>query len=88
MSDTDTQFKGRREDLRLITGQGRFTNDWNLEGQAHAAFRRDGAFPAAFGFFRDHVETPGDLVCSLLRAIRIGHDIRVERAGDRRLFDD
>ena len=40
MSDTDTQFKGRREDLRLITGQGRFTNDWNLEGQAHAAFRR------------------------------------------------
>lgn len=40
MSDTDTQFKGRREDLRLVTGQGRFTNDWNLEGQAHAAFRR------------------------------------------------
>jgi aerobic carbon-monoxide dehydrogenase large subunit len=37
MSD---RFKGRREDLRFITGAGRYTNDYNLEGQAHAAFRR------------------------------------------------
>jgi len=40
MSDTPSQFKGRREDQRFITGQGRYSNDWNLEGQVHAAFRR------------------------------------------------
>lgn len=39
MSDT-VPFKGRREDRRLVTGQGRYTNDWNLEGQVYAAFRR------------------------------------------------
>lgn len=39
MSATD-KFKGRREDQRLITGQGRYTNDWNLPGQVHVAFRR------------------------------------------------
>ena len=33
-------FKGRREDRRLLTGQGRFTADWDLLGQAHAAFLR------------------------------------------------
>jgi len=30
----------RREDTRLITGQGRYTADWNLPGQLHAAFLR------------------------------------------------
>ena len=33
-------FKGRREDARLLTGQGRYTADWNHPGQAHAAFLR------------------------------------------------
>ena len=32
--------KGRREDNRLVTGRGRFTADWDLPGQAHAAFLR------------------------------------------------
>ena len=40
MSDTNFKFTGRREDRRFITGQGRYTNDWNLPGQAHACFRR------------------------------------------------
>jgi carbon-monoxide dehydrogenase large subunit len=40
MSDLDFKYTGRREDRRLITGQGRYTNDFNLDGQAHAAFRR------------------------------------------------
>ncbi|MGH8663682.1 MAG: xanthine dehydrogenase family protein molybdopterin-binding subunit [Burkholderiales bacterium] len=31
---------GRREDLRLITGQGRYTADWNLPDQCHAVFVR------------------------------------------------
>jgi carbon-monoxide dehydrogenase large subunit len=30
----------RREDARLVTGAGRYTADWNLEGQLHAAFLR------------------------------------------------
>ena len=30
----------RREDLRLITGRGRYTADVNLPGQLHAAFLR------------------------------------------------
>lgn len=34
------KFKGRREDRRLVTGQGRYTADWDLPGQAHAAFVR------------------------------------------------
>jgi carbon-monoxide dehydrogenase large subunit len=33
-------FKGRREDQRLITGQGRYTADWNLPGQAYGHFLR------------------------------------------------
>jgi carbon-monoxide dehydrogenase large subunit len=30
----------RREDIRLITGQGRYTADWNLPNQLHAVFLR------------------------------------------------
>jgi carbon-monoxide dehydrogenase large subunit len=30
----------RREDLRLVTGHGRYAADWNLPGQLHAAFVR------------------------------------------------
>ena len=33
-------FVGRREDGRLLTGAGRYTADWNLPGQLHAAFLR------------------------------------------------
>jgi aldehyde oxidase/xanthine dehydrogenase-like protein len=39
-SDMSNRFKGRREDFRFVTGAGRYTNDCNLERQAHAAFRR------------------------------------------------
>ncbi len=37
---SDTHAANRREDLRLITGRGRYTADWNLPGQLHAAFLR------------------------------------------------
>jgi len=40
MSEVDREFHGRREDQRLVTGHGRYTNDWNIEGQAYAWFRR------------------------------------------------
>ena len=33
-------YKGRREDLRLVTGQGKYTSDWNLPGQLYGFFLR------------------------------------------------
>src|SRR5258708_11165592 len=33
-------MKGRLEDRRLLTGQGRFISDWNFPKQAYAAFLR------------------------------------------------
>src|SRR5882672_2236562 len=33
-------MKGRLEDRRLLTGQGRFTSDWNFPNQAYAVFLR------------------------------------------------
>ena len=33
-------MKGRLEDRRLLTGQGKFTSDWNFPNQAYAAFVR------------------------------------------------
>jgi len=38
--DARTSSRGRREDFRLLTGSGRYTADWNLDGQAHAWFLR------------------------------------------------
>jgi carbon-monoxide dehydrogenase large subunit len=37
---TEHQFKGRREDLRLLTGRGRYTTDHPATGQAAASFLR------------------------------------------------
>lgn len=37
---SDTHAANRREDLRLMTGRGRYTADWNLPGQLHAGFLR------------------------------------------------
>jgi carbon-monoxide dehydrogenase large subunit len=33
-------FRGRREDVRFLTGKGRYTSDWSMPGQLHAVFRR------------------------------------------------
>jgi xanthine dehydrogenase molybdopterin-binding subunit B len=33
-------FKGRKEDRRLVRGQGQYSSDWNLPGQLHACFLR------------------------------------------------
>src|SRR5262245_57090475 len=33
-------FKGRREDRRLLTGAGRYTADWDLPNTARAVFLR------------------------------------------------
>ena len=34
------KFKGRREDERLVTGRGRYSDDWDLPGQLYASFKR------------------------------------------------
>jgi aerobic carbon-monoxide dehydrogenase large subunit len=34
------KFKGRREDARLLTGNGRYASDWNLPRQAYGVFLR------------------------------------------------
>src|ERR1700751_5368327 len=36
----------RREDLRLLTGRGRYAEDWNAPDQAYAAFVRSPPAPA------------------------------------------
>jgi len=33
-------YKGRREDFRLVTGQGKYTSDWNLARQLYGYFLR------------------------------------------------
>ena len=33
-------YKGRLEDARMLTGQGRYVSDWNLPGQAYGHFLR------------------------------------------------
>ena len=35
-----SEFKGRREDFRLVTGAGKFASDWNLPGQLYGVFLR------------------------------------------------
>jgi len=35
------QFKGRREDLRLVTGRGRYTSDYDFKGQVAGHFLRE-----------------------------------------------
>src|SRR5258705_12472143 len=39
-------FKGRREDLRVVAGQGKYTSDWNLPGQLYGSFLGPDRAPA------------------------------------------
>jgi len=62
----------RREDFRLIVGEGRYTSDWNLPGQRHAVFLRSD---------RAHAEIARlDTACALahrgVRAVLTGDDAR------------
>ncbi len=43
------EFKGRREDHRLVTGQGKYASDWNLPGQLYGAFLRSDRAHAEIG---------------------------------------
>jgi len=66
------RFAGRREDDRLLTGQGRYTADWNFAGQLYAAFlRSDRAHARILSVdTRAARESPG------VRAIFTGEDMK------------
>jgi aerobic carbon-monoxide dehydrogenase large subunit len=44
---TSKTYKGRREDLRLLTGRGQYASDWNLPDQLHGYFLRSDRAHAA-----------------------------------------
>ncbi|MDB5866751.1 MAG: Carbon-monoxide dehydrogenase large subunit [Betaproteobacteria bacterium] len=62
----------RREDLRLVTGHGRYSADWNLPGQLHAVFlRADRAHAEIVGFDASRaLAHPG------VKAVLTGEDAR------------
>ncbi|HYG55630.1 MAG TPA: xanthine dehydrogenase family protein molybdopterin-binding subunit [Burkholderiales bacterium] len=55
------EFKGRREDDRLVTGQGRYTSDWNFPDQLYGYFLRSDRAHAAIAFLdvRNALASPG-----------------------------
>ncbi|OWU84309.1 hypothetical protein ATO6_14925 [Oceanicola sp. 22II-s10i] len=69
---------GRREDRRLVTGTGRYTADWRLDGEVHGVFvRSDHAHAVIEGIDTDTArEMPGVL------AVLTGADLKA--AGYRR----
>jgi carbon-monoxide dehydrogenase large subunit len=63
-------YRGRREDQRLLTGQGRYTADWNLPGQLYAAFLRADRAHAEIA----SVNTAAALAAPGVRAVLTGAD--------------
>jgi carbon-monoxide dehydrogenase large subunit len=55
------KYAGRREDHRLLTGQGRYTADWNFPGQLYACFLRSDRAHAEVLFLKteEAVKSPG-----------------------------
>ncbi len=64
----------RREDPRLITGRGRFSDDFNLPGQAHACFVRS---PHAYAHIRSIDAAPALAVPGVI-AVFTGQDAEAD----------
>jgi carbon-monoxide dehydrogenase large subunit len=62
----------RREDIRLVTGAGCFTSDWNFERQLHAAFLRADRAHAEIARF----DASRALAAPGVRAVLTGEDAR------------
>jgi aerobic carbon-monoxide dehydrogenase large subunit len=73
----DRKYKGRREDLRLLTGQGRYSGDWNLPGQLHGVFLRS---DRAHAVLRS-IETKAALEAPGVVAVLTGRDVVEARHG-------
>lgn len=63
-------FSGRREDHRLLTGQGRYTADWSLPGQLRGAFLRSDVGHAAIR----GIDIAEALAAPGVRAVLTGQD--------------
>jgi carbon-monoxide dehydrogenase large subunit len=61
----------RREDMRLLTGQGRYAEDWNAPEQAYAAFVRS---PHAHADVTSVDSTPALALAGVL-GVFTGHDL-------------
>ena len=64
-------FRGRREDDRLLKGQGRYTADWNFPGQLHACFLRSDRAHALL----KEVSVEAALKAPNVRAVFTGKDV-------------
>src|SRR5688572_737570 len=62
----------RREDFRLVAGDGRYTSDWNLPDQLHAAFLRADRAHAEIV----RVDASRALAHPGVRAVLTGDDVR------------
>ena len=78
MSKHSSGYKGRREDRRLLTGQGRYTNDWSMEGQVYAYFRRS---DRAHAIITAIDKTAAERSAGVL-AVFIGSDLKGARFGN------
>ena len=58
-------FTGRREDARLLTGQGRYTADWNLPGQLYGYFLRSDRAHAEIAFLSTEEAMKGEGVAAI-----------------------
>src|SRR3954469_22753349 len=64
----------RREDLRLLTGRGRYSDDLNLPGQAYAVMVRS---PHAHALIRG-IDTAAARAAPGVLAVLIGDDLRAD----------
>src|SRR5437764_14955509 len=62
----------RREDFRLVTGQGRYSADWNLPNQLYAVFLRADRAHAEIV----KLDASGALAKAGVRAVLTGDDAR------------
>ncbi len=62
----------RREDFRLVAGLGRYTSDWNLPGELHAAFLRADRAHAEIA----RVDAARALAHPGVKAVLTGDDVR------------
>ena len=67
-----TSFKGRREDDRLLTGQGRYTADWNFPEQLYGCFLRSDRAHAEI----EKLDVSGARAIPGVKAILTGEDTK------------
>ena len=68
----------RKEDVRFITGNGRYTDDINQPGQTYAVFLRSPYARARVG----EVDTSGALAVEGVLAVLTGVDMAADGLGD------